>query len=98
MKLKILETELKEDSNTGEVSNEALAFITALGGADNIVNTDACITRLRMSVVDSSELKDEDFMKLGAKGVIRPDKKSQFKLYLGAKAESVSEEIKEALK
>ena len=97
LKLKILETELKEDSDTGEVSNEALAFITALGGAENIVNTDACITRLRMSVIDSSALKDEDFMKLGAKGVIRPDKKS-IQVVLGAKAEGVSERIKEALK
>jgi len=97
LKLKILETELKEDSNVAEVSNEALAFITALGGADNIVNTDACITRLRMSVVDSSGLKDENFMKLGAKGVIRPDKKS-IQVVLGAKAEGVAEGIKEALK
>ena len=97
MKLKILEMELKEDSDEGEVSNEALAFITALGGANNIVNTDACITRLRMSVNDSAELKDEDFMKLGAKGVIRPDKKS-IQVVLGAKAEGVAEGIKEALK
>ena len=97
LKLKILETELEGEENDGEVSNEALAFITALGGSDNIVNTDACITRLRMSVADSSELKDEDFMKLGAKGVIRPDKKS-IQVVLGAKAEGVAEGIKEALK
>jgi len=97
LKLKIMETELSEDTSTGEVSNEALAFITALGGKDNIVNTDACITRLRMSVNDSSDLKDEDFMKLGAKGVIRPDKKS-IQVVLGTKAEGVAEGIKEALK
>jgi len=97
LKLKIMETELSEDTSSSEVSDEALAFITALGGKDNIVNTDACITRLRMSVNDSSDLKDEDFMKLGAKGVIRPDKKS-IQVVLGAKAEGVSEGIKEALK
>ncbi len=97
LKLKILETELKEDSSGDKVSNEALAFITALGGAENITNTDACITRLRMSVNDSSELKDEDFMKLGAKGIIRPDKNS-IQIVLGTRAEGVAEEIKEALK
>ncbi len=97
LKLNILETELKEDSDKGEVSNEALAFITALGGDDNIVNTDACITRLRMSVKDSTALKDEAFIKLGAKGIIRPDKKS-IQVVLGAKAEGVAEGIKEALK
>ena len=97
MKLKILETELKDDTSGNVVSDEALAFIAALGGTGNIINTDACITRLRMSVNDSSALKDDDFVKLGAKGVIRPDKKS-IQVVLGAKAEGVAEGIKEALK
>jgi PTS system N-acetylglucosamine-specific IIC component len=96
-KLKILETELQEDAPSNATSNEALAFIEALGGEKNILNTDACITRLRMSVDDSTELKDEDFMALGAKGVIRPDKKS-IQIILGTKAEGVAESIKEALK
>jgi len=97
LKLKIMETELQEEGSGSEVSDEALAFIAALGGAENIVNTDACITRLRMSVNDSAALNDEDFIKLGAKGVIRPDKKS-IQVVLGAKAEGVAEAIKEALK
>ncbi len=96
-KLKILETELQEDTSSNTASNEALAFIEALGGEENILNTDACITRLRMSVDDSTDLKDEDFMVLGAKGVIRPDKKS-IQIILGTKAEGVAESIKEALK
>jgi len=97
LKLKILETELKEDPSENKVSNEAFEFILALGGKENITNTDACITRLRMSVNDSSDLKDEDFMKLGAKGVIRPDKNS-IQIVLGARAEGIAEGIKEALK
>ena len=97
LKLKIMETELSEnEGRTGNTSTEAEAFILALGGRENILNTDACITRLRMSVADSSQLKDEDFMALGAKGVIRPDKGS-IQIILGTKAEKVAEEIKEAL-
>ena len=96
-KLKILETELQDDTLSNTVSHEALAFIEALGGEDNILHTDACITRLRMSVDDSTRLKDEDFTALGAKGVIRPDKKS-IQIILGTKAEGVAESIKEALK
>jgi PTS system N-acetylglucosamine-specific IIC component len=95
-KLKILQSELKDEDSSSTGSNDALAFIAALGGADNIVNTDACITRLRMSVKDSSILKDEDFMKLGAKGVIRPDK-SSIQVVMGAKAEGIAEAIKESL-
>jgi len=99
LKLKILETELSEEngSEEGSISIEAEAFIKALGGEDNILNTDACITRLRMSVLDSSWLKDEDFTALGAKGVIRPDKGS-IQIILGTKAEKVAEEIKETIK
>jgi len=97
LKLKIMETELQEDTFDTSVSDETFAFITALGGKDNIVNTDACITRLRMSVKDSSTLEEKAFMKLGAKGVIRPDKHS-IQVVLGAKAERVAERIKEALK
>ena len=97
LNLKIMETELQEDDFDISVSDETLAFITALGGKNNIVNTDACITRLRMSVNDSSTLQDEDFMKLGAKGVIRPDRYS-IQVVLGAKAERVAEKIKEALR
>ncbi len=97
LKLKILETELKDDSMQNQPSNTALEFIEALGGKKNITNTDACITRLRMSVKDSSELLDETFMALGAKGVIRPDKNS-IQIVLGTRAEGVAEEIKEALK
>jgi len=93
-KLKIFEENTEE--NTHSVNDEAQAFIIALGGKENIVDTDACITRLRMSVHDSSVLKDEDFTVLGAKGVIRPDKRS-IQIILGTKAEKVAGGIKESL-
>ncbi len=94
-KLKIFnESDNSNESNTNE---EARAFIEALGGAENITHTDACITRLRMSVNDSTMLFDETFIALGAKGVIKPDKKS-IQIVLGTRAESVAESIKEALK
>ena len=93
-KLKIFEEDTEENSSSK--NNEAQAFILALGGKENITDTDACITRLRMSVRDSSVLKDKDFTALGAKGVIRPDKRS-IQIILGTKAEKVAEEIKESL-
>jgi PTS system N-acetylglucosamine-specific IIC component len=96
-KLKILETELSDNKNTvSDTDDTTQAFIKALGGAENIVNTDACITRLRMSVKNSERLKDEDFTKLGAKGIIRPDKHS-IQVVLGAKAERIAEGIRAIL-
>jgi PTS system N-acetylglucosamine-specific IIC component len=94
-KLKIFGEETEIMSR--EENSEADAFIAALGGKENIVDTDACITRLRMSVKDSIILTDTDFTALGAKGVIRPNTTS-IQIVLGTKAESVAESIKEALK
>ncbi len=84
------------DKESCETSNEAEAFIEALGGRENIVSTDACITRLRMQVKDSSSLDDEAFIKLGAKGVIKPNH-TTIQVVLGTKAEGVAEKIKEVL-
>jgi len=97
-KLKIMETELSETpSSQSNNSNEADAFIRALGGAENIIDTDACITRLRIQVHNSEILNDADFTALGAKGVIRPSQNA-IQIVLGAKAEKVAEAIREMLK
>jgi PTS system N-acetylglucosamine-specific IIC component len=97
-KLRILENELETDTASQEESSaEAMAFIDALGGKKNILQTDACITRLRMKVKESASLKDGAFISLGAKGVIRPDS-TTIQIVLGTRAERVAEQIKETLK
>ena len=98
--IKIFKLSIFRDDTAKESSNpnsEAIAFINALGGKNNIVSTDACITRLRMEVKSSSELRDEDFIKLGAKGVIRPSN-TTIQVVLGTKAEKIAEGIKDNLK
>jgi len=98
--IKLFKLKIFEESNetqTADKNDEAGAFIEALGGEENITHTDACITRLRMSVKDSTLLLDETFIALGAKGVIRPDRHS-IQIVLGTRAEGVAESIKEALR
>ena len=87
--------ETKEDKAIQD-GNEALAFIEALGGKENIISTDACITRLRMEVKESEHLDVKAFKKLGAKGVIKPNS-TTIQVVLGTKAESVAESIKDVL-
>lgn len=93
-KLNIFGTKI-EQQNMGQ-QEEALAFIDALGGIHNITHTDACITRLRMSVVNSQVLDDTSFIRLGAKGVIRPNIHS-IQIVLGARAESIAQAIQSLL-
>jgi len=96
LKLKILESELEKEGQENGNDDETDAFIKALGGKENILETDACITRLRMKVKDSTKLNDKDFVHLGAKGVVRPDK-TTIQIILGAKAEGVAEHIRSTL-
>ncbi|SDR47588.1 PTS glucose transporter subunit IIBC [Pseudovibrio sp. Tun.PSC04-5.I4] len=49
----------------------SIALIKAFGGADNITNLDACITRLRVSTADLSKVDDKALKALGARGVVR---------------------------
>ena len=95
LKLSIMSDELTPTTKQ-ETSAQTKEFIKALGGSQNIVQTSACITRLRMTLKDSTQLKDEDFIALGAKGVIRPDNRS-IQIVLGQKAEEVADKIREYL-
>jgi PTS system N-acetylglucosamine-specific IIC component len=90
------EEETEKPSNDASEESEAARFIEALGGAENILDTDACITRLRMQVRESAGLEDSAFLALGASGVIRPDA-SSIQIVLGPKAEKIADQIKKRL-
>ena len=53
-----------------QMAKDAKVIVAALGGADNIEDVDACITRLRVGVKDPAKVDDEAFKKLGAAGVL----------------------------
>ncbi|TKI07708.1 PTS glucose transporter subunit IIBC [Martelella alba] len=46
------------------------ALVKAFGGRDNIINLDACITRLRINVADISKVDQAELRLLGAAGVV----------------------------
>ncbi|RTL00714.1 MAG: PTS N-acetyl-D-glucosamine transporter, partial [Proteobacteria bacterium] len=76
--------------------SEAVKFITALGGADNLLNVDACTTRLRL-VVRSPDLANRAMLKvLGAKGFVVPSADS-LQVILGPQAEIIAGQIRETL-
>jgi PTS system N-acetylglucosamine-specific IIC component len=72
-------------------------FIAALGGAANLKNVDACMTRLRLEVGDNALVREADLKALGARGLVRPAPGS-VQVILGPMADSVAEEIRGALK
>ena len=75
----------------------ASAFIAALGGAANLTEVEACTTRLRLGVVDSSAIDEAALKRLGSRGVLRPSKTS-LQVVLGPIADQVAGEIRGALR
>lgn len=65
-----------KDANAGSNSVEkedtlSAAIVAGLGGNNNISDVDCCATRLRISVFDGNQVKDDILKSTGAAGVIR---------------------------
>lgn len=71
----------------------ALQYIAVVGGSDNLTGIDACITRLRLSVKDSSVVNEALAKRLGATGVIRLNKTS-VQIIVGFMAEKIANAMK----
>ncbi|WP_087022255.1 N-acetylglucosamine-specific PTS transporter subunit IIBC [Thaumasiovibrio subtropicus] len=80
--------------NIGELTE---AYIAAIGGKENIVEVDNCITRLRLTVKDSSIANRDEMGKLGAAGVV-PIGKEGLQVIIGlGKVDKVAAEMKRIL-
>jgi len=77
--------------------SRAEGFIEALGGAPNLTEVEACTTRLRLGVADSSKINEAALRQLGARGVVRPSPTS-LQVVLGPIADQVAGEIRDALR
>lgn len=76
-----------------DVSGLARQYIAAVGGSENLTGIDACITRLRLNVKDSSLVNEALAKRLGASGVIRLNKTS-VQIIVGFVAEKIANAMK----
>ena len=77
-------------------NSQAVKIISLLGEKENIVDVDACMTRLRVTVKDKSLVADEkEWKKNGAMGLIIKDKGIQ--AIYGPKADVLKSEINDIL-
>ncbi|WMC09283.1 N-acetylglucosamine-specific PTS transporter subunit IIBC [Oceanimonas pelagia] len=81
------------DSATGGEREEADEWMVALGGAGNLEQIDACITRLRLSLKNTALVDDARLRALGARGVVRLGER-HLQVVLGARAEAVAEAMR----
>lgn len=79
-----------------DFSRVAGIVLEGLGGRDNIVECDNCITRLRMEVKDYTLVDEKKIKSAGVAGVLRPSK-TAVQVIIGTKVQFVADEIKKML-
>lgn len=101
-----LKTPGREDDQDGEMKIElanndytamAEIIMEGLGGKENVVSIDHCITRLRLEVKDRLLVDEKKIKSSGAAGVIRPGKTS-VQVIIGPKVQFVFDEFKKLAK
>jgi len=73
------------------------AFVVALGGAGNLVEVEACTTRLRLVLVDNQAIDEAALRRLGALGVLRAGAQG-LQVVLGPEADQVAGNIRDSVK
>ena len=74
----------------------AIEVLNALGGKENIISLDACITRLRVGVKDTSLVENDKLKKLGASGVLKVGKNGVQAIF-GSKAQFICNDLKKII-
>lgn len=80
-----------------KMQNVASHVIEGLGGFENIVAVNNCISRLRVDVKDMSKTDDNLLKKTGSLGIIRPSE-THIQVIYGPKVEVVADAVRQVLK
>lgn len=75
--------------------SKADKILAALGGADNIIEMEPCITRLRTEVNDASLVDEAALKAAGAHGVMRSG--SAVQVVVGPEADTLAEDIEDLM-
>lgn len=70
-------------------------ILNALGGRNNIISLDACITRLRVQVKDVKDVNKEQLKELGASGVLKVGNSIQ--AIFGTRSEAIKHQINQLI-
>jgi len=78
------------------VDDETSGLIGALGGASNLLDIDACTTRLRLLIKDAGAVDEAELKSLGAAGVLHPAP-GALQVIMGLRADEIAENLRQAL-
>lgn len=70
-------------------------ILAALGGAENVIDIEGCITRLRCELEDGSVVDEAALKKAGAHGVLKVG--SVVQVIVGPEADTIASDIQDLL-
>lgn len=86
------DAEVSKTGGANTMQEKAKQVLTLIGGKENIVNVDACITRLRLILKDDKIVNEKGLKELGAAGVMKLGQGS-VQVVFGTQSELLKDEI-----
>lgn len=78
------------------IEEKAQAFLAALGGKENISKIEACITRLRVTLLEYKKVDEAKLKALGSMGNVKVGKQ-ELQIILGTEAKLIANTIKKII-
>lgn len=75
----------------------AAVILKGVGGKENVVSIDNCVTRLRLEIKDQAAVDEKVIKSAGVSGIIRPGKTS-VQVVVGTQVQFVADEFKKLCK
>lgn len=91
------ESETLSNLGNSELDVKAAEILDAIGNKENIDNIDACVTRIRLTVKDSSKIDEKRLKQIGATGVMKMGDKN-FQIVVGTVADPLVTHMKSVMK
>ena len=89
--------EMEAKLSNNNFTDVAETILRGLGGKENIVSVDNCVTRLRLEIKDNTLVNEKVIKSVGVAGIIRPSKTS-IQVIVGTQVQFVADEFKKLCK
>ncbi|SON51289.1 N-acetylglucosamine-specific PTS transporter subunit IIBC [Vibrio tapetis] len=94
-----LKTPGREDKEVAEIdkldtNEKAAQYLKALGGHENLTSIDSCITRLRLTLKDTSIANESMLKAIGAMGIVKMGD-NNLQVIIGTEAEEIAHAMKQ---
>ena len=83
--------------SNNDFTEVASIILKGLGGKENVVSIDNCVTRLRLEIKDYTQVNEKIIKSAGIAGIIRPGK-TNIQVIVGTQVQFVADELKKLCK